>query len=636
MKHTFSLPGVFLGVLFSFILLRTAVSASDYHYTVTKNLAAASSAPINDVNTSLNAEETKESELDENSMQVLGKFEEKDREFIESLIKDDKVKTVVDGNGNLYITDIDNNEYFIEKTNDIVMYMKLHQIEIEKENISSLLKKKNKDDEEDTEKATWDSGMFGIVFFTSTFGFMCYLISRRKAMLTEAIDGISESEDGRGKIKIASGEEIPIVKFDDVEGIDELKKDIYRLVNCLKNTDKYKSMGARIPKGVILYGPPGTGKTLIAKAIAGEAGVPFYSAVGSDFIEKYVGVGAQRIRDLYKKAKKTAPCIVFIDEIDAVAGQRSSDSNSERDQTINALLSELDGFGDSSGIITICATNRLDLLDSAFKRAGRFDLKLAVGLPDRNSRYKILKIHGKNKRFAEDVDLDAIAGKTIGFSGAELEALLNEAALLAADREEQYITYNDIDDAFFKIIMQGNKKKRSEVSKIQYITAYHEAGHALATKLLTNDSVPSVTIVQSSSGAGGVTFRAPSEEGLQSKEYIRGLIKVMYAGRAAEEVYLGDTDSITTGASNDIKQATGLIKEYLGTYGMGDIGMLDISQFSRDFKDIIEEASALSKELYQETLDLLKKNKTSLIKLAEALVEKETLNENEIDKLIIG
>lgn len=573
--------------------------------------------------------------LDENGTYILKKFEIKDKDFVEDLIKNGKIKTVVEGNDRLYITDIDNNEYATDKDSDLIVYMKLHQIDIGKENISILLEEE-KTDTASKSPATWSVAIGWFIFALGSCAFMVHLMFRRKNMLLIAANDASESTEKKTTVKTASGEEIPIVKFDDVEGIDELKKDIYRLVNCLKNTDKYKSMGARIPKGVILYGPPGTGKTLIAKAIAGEAGVPFYSAVGSDFIEKYVGVGAQRIRDLYKKAKKSAPCIVFIDEVDAVAGQRGNDSNSERDQTINALLSELDGFDDSSGIITICATNRLDLLDSAFKRAGRFDLKLAVGLPDRTSRFKILKIHGKNKKFADNVDLDVIAGKTIGFSGAELEALLNEAALLAADREQSCITYDDIDDAFFKIIMQGNKKKRSDISKVQYITAYHEAGHTLATKLLTNDSVPSVTIVQSSSGAGGVTFRAPSEEGLQSKEYIRGLIKVMYAGRAAEEIYLGDTDSITTGASNDIKQATGLIKQYLGTYGMGDIGMLDVSQFAHDFKDIIQEASDLAKELYSETISLLRQNKDALIRIAEALVEKETLNENEIDALIVG
>ena len=432
-----------------------------------------------------------------------------------------------------------------------------------------------------------------------------------------------------------SSENIPTVRFDDVEGIEELKTDIMRLVDCLKNPTKYQTIGARTPKGVILYGPPGTGKTLIAKAIAGEAGVPFFSMVGSDFVEKYVGVGAQRVRDLYKKARKAAPCIVFIDEVDAVAGQRGRDDNSEADQTINALLAELDGFKGSENIITICATNRLDMLDSAFKRAGRFDLKLAVGLPDKIGRKNILAIHSKNKKLHSEVDLDVLSTKTVGFSGAELETLLNEAALIAVGKEKEEIDYSDIDDAFFKLVMQGNKKKREKVTDVNRVVAWHEAGHTLATKLLTDDNVPSVTIVGSSSGAGGVTFRTPQEDNiLHSKKYLESLIQVMYAGRAAEEIYFGNEDSITTGASQDIKQASGIIKEYLSIYGMGKMGMLDLSQFRHDYADIVGEASEMAQRLYSSILDLLKNNYTLLQELSETLLDKETLEESEIDDII--
>ena len=432
-----------------------------------------------------------------------------------------------------------------------------------------------------------------------------------------------------------SSENIPTVRFDDVEGIEELKTDIMRLVDCLKNPTKYQTIGARTPKGVILYGPPGTGKTLIAKAIAGEAGVPFFSMVGSDFVEKYVGVGAQRVRDLYKKARKAAPCIVFIDEVDAVAGQRGRDDNSEADQTINALLAELDGFKGSENIITICATNRLDMLDSAFKRAGRFDLKLAVGLPDKVGRKNILAIHSKNKKLHSEVDLDVLSTKTVGFSGAELETLLNEAALIAVGKEKEEIDYSDIDDAFFKLVMQGNKKKREKVTDVNRVVAWHEAGHTLATKLLTDDNVPSVTIVGSSSGAGGVTFRTPQEDNiLHSKKYLESLIQVMYAGRAAEEIYFGNEDSITTGASQDIKQASGIIKEYLSIYGMGKMGMLDLSQFRHDYADIVDEASEMAQRLYSYILDLLKNNYTLLQELSETLLDKETLEESEIDDII--
>lgn len=441
------------------------------------------------------------------------------------------------------------------------------------------------------------------------------------------------TNSGSGSQK--TNEEIPKVRFDDVEGIEELKADIMRLVDCLKSPKKYQAIGARPPKGVILYGPPGTGKTLIAKAIAGEAGVPFFSMVGSDFVEKYVGVGAQRVRDLYKKARKAAPCIVFIDEVDAVAGQRGRDENTESDQTINALLAELDGFKGTENIITICATNRLDMLDSAFKRAGRFDLKLAVGLPDKKGRKNILAIHSKNKKLHSEVDLEVLANKTVGFSGAELETLLNEAALVAVGKNKKEIDYEDIDDAFFKLVMQGNKKKREKITEVNKVVAWHEAGHTLATKLLTDDGVPSVTIVGSSSGAGGVTFRTPQEDNiLHSKKYLESLIQIMYAGRAAEELYFGDEDSITTGASQDIKQASGIIKEYLSIYGMGKLGMLDLTQFRHDYEDIMDEATDMAQSLYGSVLNLLKENYDLLKDLSENLLDKETLDESQIDEII--
>lgn len=454
-----------------------------------------------------------------------------------------------------------------------------------------------------------------------------------------ALMGIRDAElDSTMRAGVKKEEEKEEVKtkkvtFNDVQGIDELKPDLYRLVDCLKNPKKYEELGARMPKGVILYGPPGTGKTLTAKAIAGEADVPFFSMCGSDFVEKYVGVGASRVRELYKKARKAAPCIVFIDEIDAIGGGRGESNNSEKDQTINALLAELDGFKSSDSVLTICATNRLDILDPALMRAGRFDLKLAVGLPDKEGREAILKLHSKNKKLNEKVSIEDLAKKTIGFSGAELENLLNESALIAADNNKKVIDNDDIENAFFKIIMDGNKKKRKEVDEDTYLTAWHEAGHTLATKLLTKDGVPTVTIIQSTSGAGGVTFMAPDEKNLPSKKYLRNKIKIDYAGRAAEEIYLGNSDDITTGASQDIKQATSVIKSYIGAYGMGNKGLIDIKQLTAQY-DIVEEAAELSNVLYQETLDLLRENYDKLKSLAEALVAKETLYEEEIDDIL--
>ena len=454
-----------------------------------------------------------------------------------------------------------------------------------------------------------------------------------------AFMGVGDPEmmnmQGQGGKENKEEETTPMKKitFSDVQGIDELKPDLYRLVDCLKNPKKYEELGARMPKGVILYGPPGTGKTLTAKAIAGEAGVPFFSMCGSDFVEKYVGVGASRVRELYKKARKASPSIVFIDEIDAIGGGRGDSNNSEKDQTINALLAELDGFKTSDNVLTICATNRLDILDPALLRAGRFDLKLAVGLPDREGREAILKLHSKNKKLNETVSIPALAKKTIGFSGAELENLLNESALTAAANDKKFIDNEDIENAFFKIIMDGNKKPRKEVDEDTYLTAWHEAGHTLATKLLTKDGVPTVTIIQSTSGAGGVTFMAPDEKNLPSKKYLRNKIKVDYAGRAAEEIYLGNSDDITTGASQDIKQATAVIKSYIGAYGMGSKGLIDIKQLTAQY-DIVEEAAELSNMLYQETLELLRANEDKLRALADALIAKETLYEDEIDEIL--
>ena len=454
-----------------------------------------------------------------------------------------------------------------------------------------------------------------------------------------AFMGVGDPEmmnmQGQGGKEKKEEETTPMKKitFSDVQGIDELKPDLYRLVDCLKNPKKYEELGARMPKGVILYGPPGTGKTLTAKAIAGEAGVPFFSMCGSDFVEKYVGVGASRVRELYKKARKASPSIVFIDEIDAIGGGRGDSNNSEKDQTINALLAELDGFKTSDNVLTICATNRLDILDPALMRAGRFDLKLAVGLPDREGREAILKLHSKNKKLNETVSIPALAKKTIGFSGAELENLLNESALIAADSDKKCIDNDDIENAFFKIIMEGNKKPRKEVDEDTYLTAWHEAGHTLATKLLTKDGVPTVTIIQSTSGAGGVTFMAPDEKNLPSKKYLRNKIKISYAGRAAEELFLGNTDDITTGASQDIKQATSVIKSYIGAYGMGSKGLIDIKQLTAQY-DIVDEAADLSNQLYAETVELLKENFETLKALAEELVAKETLYEEDIDRII--
>lgn len=431
---------------------------------------------------------------------------------------------------------------------------------------------------------------------------------------------------------------IPNVTFDDLQGCKELKQDVQFIINFLRNPEEYKRMGVRMPKGILLYGPPGTGKTLTAKAIAGTAGIPFFSASGSDFIELYVGVGAKRVRELYEKARKSAPCIVFIDEIDSIGGERGLTSNSERDQTINALLNELDGFNGTEGVITIAATNRLELLDSALTRPGRFDKHIAVPLPEREDRLEILKVHAKNKKLAEDIKLKDIAAMTVGFSGAALESLLNEAAFNAVNAKRQFITKEDIDAAFWKLLMKGHKKenKNNRDKEELEIVAWHEAGHALATKLLTNEEVPKVTIIASTSGAGGATFRTPKEKGLQSKDYLMKTIQIMYAGRAAEFLLLNDENKITTGAANDIKMASEAIKDYITTYGMSEeFGMLNFSVF-KDFVDvdIVKEASKLAKDIYSKTVNILSKNKETLEKIAKALLDKETLSNEELDEIL--
>lgn len=437
--------------------------------------------------------------------------------------------------------------------------------------------------------------------------------------------------------------ETPNITFDDIAGYDETKKNMEFLVKFLKDDSKVRDMGARVPKGVVLYGPPGTGKTLMAKALAGTAGVPFFSATGSDFVEMYVGLGASRIRSLFSEAKKSAPCIVFIDEIDAV-GTKRGQGHSEKDQTINALLAELDGFNGSEGIITICATNRLEDLDSALIRPGRFDRQVAIPLPDKNDRLKILQVHAKNKKIDESVNFETLANMTVGFSGATIESLLNEAAIIAVTEGASVISFSHIDQAFFKIVMKGEKKEHSKDNDYNIrVAAYHEAGHALATKLFTKDAVPKVTVIGSTSGAGGVTFRTPAKEGFFSKSDMENMLRVLYAGRAAESLYFSNPDDITVGASNDIQQATGLIRKYLTTFGMSkSVGLINIDYFKSESgvdisalsEPLLKEAVELADKIYNDVRNELEKNLEILQDIAEQLIEKESLENDDLDAII--
>lgn len=425
----------------------------------------------------------------------------------------------------------------------------------------------------------------------------------------------------------------PNTNFDSIAGNEEAKEDMMFLVNFLKDPKAYEKIGAKLPKGVVLYGPPGTGKTLTAKAIAGEANVPFYSMTGSDFIEMYAGLGAKRVRELYQDAKKASPAIVFIDEIDAIGTKRGNESNSgERDQTINAMLAELDGFNTSNPVITIVATNRVEDLDSALVRPGRFDKHIAINLPDKDDRLKILEVHSANKKLSEEVNLKDVANITIGFSGAALEALMNEAAILAVNSGADEINNDHVDDAYYKMLIGGHKKKNKHKDSDEIeLVAYHEAGHALVTKLLTDNSVPKVTIIPSTTGMGGATLSVPKRTGLMTKREVLSNIQVLYAGRAAELILRGDEDLITTGASNDIKEATKHIKGYFSSYGMSkEFGMIEIDNSDK----YLSESIKLSNELYEETVKLLRENKDALVNIANALIKNETIGEEELDVLI--
>lgn len=438
-----------------------------------------------------------------------------------------------------------------------------------------------------------------------------------------------------------------LITFNQIEGIDEVKSDFETIIDSLKNPEKYLEMGARPTNGVILEGPPGTGKTLLAKALANEADVPFFSKSGSEFVEKYVGMGAKRVRDLFDKARRNAPCIVFIDEIDAIGKQRSNslNSNDERESTLNQLLMEMDGFTNSKEpIIVIAATNRAELLDSALTRPGRFDRTIAISLPDKSGRAAILKTHSRNKRVGEDVSFQEIAEMTVGFSGAELAMLMNEAAILAVREDASCICKAHIEKAFFQYIMKGNAKEKQEKNAEDIkLTAYHEAGHALVSKLVTKRPITKVTILSTTSGAGGVTIRNLEDTMCHSKEYLKNEVMVCYGGRVGEMILYQNEEKLTTGASQDIKQATSIIKQYITTYGMSNqLGMLNIDYFLHsnqasvvsENKETLQVAIELSKELYQKTEELLYEHKEQLVAIAELLLAKETITDDDINAIL--
>ena len=446
------------------------------------------------------------------------------------------------------------------------------------------------------------------------------------------------------------------ITFGDVAGIEQAKLELAEVVDFLKNSERFTIVGAKIPKGVLLVGPPGTGKTLLAKAVAGEAGVPFFSISGSEFVEMFVGVGASRVRDLFEQAKQNAPCIVFIDEIDAVGRQRGAGlggGNDEREQTLNQLLTEMDGFEGNSGVIVIAATNRPDVLDQALMRPGRFDRQVTVDRPDYSGRREILQVHARGKTLGKDVDLEKIARRTPGFTGADLANLLNEAAILAARRNLSEISMDEINDAVDRVLVGPEKKERLMSEKRKRLVAFHEAGHALVGALMPNyDPVQKVTIIPRGQ-AGGLTWFMPSDDdiGLTTRSHLLNMMTVALGGRIAEEVFFGDAE-VTTGAASDLQQVTRIARNMVTRFGMSDeLGHVALGRQSgnpflgrdisgeRDFSD--ETAATIDAEVrrlvdyaYNKCRKTVEDNRELLTRIAESLIEKETLDGDEFQSII--
>ena len=489
-----------------------------------------------------------------------------------------------------------------------------------------------------------------LIIFAAMFIFFMIMTNQAAA---NSGGGSKMMNFGKSRARRMSDDPAKRVKFSDVAGLQEEKEELEEIVEFLRAPKKYTQLGARIPKGVLLVGPPGTGKTLLAKAIAGEAGVPFFSISGSDFVEMFVGVGASRVRDLFEEAKKNAPCIIFIDEIDAVARRRGTGmggGHDEREQTLNQMLVEMDGFGVNEGIIVMAATNRVDILDPAIMRPGRFDRKVVVGRPDVRGREEILGVHAKNKPLGDDVDLKQIAQTTAGFTGADLENLLNEAAIIAAKENRAYIKQDDIKKSFVKVGIGAEKKSRVISDKEKRITAFHESGHAILFHLLPDvGPVYSVSIIPTGSGAAGYTMPLPEkDEMFNTKGKMLQDIVVSLGGRVAEELVF---DDITTGASQDIKQATQMAKAMVTKYGMSDnIGLIcydndddevfigrDLahtrgysegvaSAIDQEIKRIIDECYAKAKQMIMDHRDVLDA-------CANLLLEKEKISQKEFEAL---
>ena len=471
--------------------------------------------------------------------------------------------------------------------------------------------------------------------------------------LFSKISGGNKNSMDFGKSRAKLSEDGGRVRFTDVAGLNEEKEEVAELIDFLKNPKKFQKLGARIPKGVLLVGPPGTGKTLLAKAVAGEANVPFYYISGSDFVELFVGIGASRVRDMFKQAKQSAPCLIFIDEIDAVGRQRGTGlggGHDEREQTLNQLLTEMDGFGANEGIIIIAATNRPDVLDPALLRPGRFDRQVTVSLPDQKEREAILKVHARDKIFDENVNLENISKRTPGFSGADLENLLNESALLAVRRNKKAISMDEIDEATDRVLMGPAKTSRKITDKEKKLVSLHEAGHAvIGLKLEDANEVHKITIIPRGM-AGGYTMMLPKEEkiAIATKNELLASITGLLGGRVSEELFFGE---ISTGASDDFSRATKIARSMVTEYGMSDLGPVQLEHKeegvflgrdynkSRNFSDkvaleIDEEVRKIVNDCYKKATKILKENEKLVKLLSDTLIEKETITKEEIDELV--
>ena len=500
------------------------------------------------------------------------------------------------------------------------------------------------DTSSDPESSTFLLFLVNVLPMVILVGGAFFLITRQMGSANKSMDF------GRSRARL--NEDNKKVTFKDVAGLDEEKEEVAELIDFLKSPKKFQRLGARIPKGVLLVGPPGTGKTLLARAVAGEANVPFYYISGSEFVELFVGVGASRVRDMFKQAKHNAPCLIFIDEIDAVGRQRGAGlggGHDEREQTLNQLLTEMDGFGSNEGIIIIAATNRPDVLDPALLRPGRFDRQVTVNLPDVKGREEILKVHARGKTFSPNVSLANIAKRTVGFSGADLENLLNEAALLAVRRNKNQITMSEIDEAHDRVMMGPAKKSHKYTEKEKRTVAYHEAGHAvLGIKLDNANEVQKITIVPRGN-AGGYNLMLPKEETyLSTKQELLERIMGLLGGRVAEEIVFNE---VTTGAHNDFEQATKIARAMVTEYGMSDLGPVQFEHqessvfLGRDYNksrnfsgqvafEIDQEQRKIINECYEKAKKVVKENRKLLDLIANALLENETLTKEQIDYLV--